>query len=73
MELNEIIKKITKDNIIVKKINLGQDLVWKGEYLFINKKHILFINSNIKDKNILKPLLSDVLDHLNSCTSNNNP
>ena len=64
MEIEKIIKEFTKENITIQKINLGQDLIWKGEYLCTNKKRIAFINSNITDLDTLKCLLTDILSHI---------
>lgn len=64
MEIEKLLNEFTKENITIQKINLGQDLVWKGEYLCNNKKDIVFINSNIKDEDTLRCLLTDILSHI---------
>lgn len=64
MTLQELFVEFTKENITIRKINLGQDLIWKGECLYTNKKCIVFINSNITDADILKCLLTDILNHI---------
>jgi len=61
--LKNIFVEFTKENIIIQKINLGQDLIWKGEFLCTNKKRILFINSNITDINLIN-ILTDILSHI---------
>lgn len=63
MTLKNIFVEFTKENIIIQKINLGQDLIWKGEFLCTNKKRILFINSNITDINLIN-ILTDILSHI---------
>jgi len=63
MTIQDIFVEFTKENIIIQKINLGQDLIWKGEFLCTNKKRILFINSNITDINLIN-ILTDILIHI---------
>lgn len=63
MTIQDIFVEFTKENIIIQKINLGQDLIWKGEFLCTNKKRILFINSNITDINLIN-ILTDILNHI---------
>ena len=63
MTIQDIFVEFEKENIIIRKINLGQDLIWKGEFLCTNKKRILFINSNLTDIDLIN-ILTDILSHI---------
>lgn len=63
MTIRTLFVEFEKENIIIRKINLGQDLIWKGEFLCTNKKRILFINSNLTDIDLIN-ILTDILSHI---------
>lgn len=63
MTIKALFVEFEKENIIIRKINLGQDLIWKGEFLCTNKKRILFINSNLTDIDLIN-ILTDILSHI---------
>lgn len=69
MTIQDIFVEFEKENIIIRKINLGQDLIWKGEFLCTNKKRILFINSNIDESTLVHALKSILADISNSTSS----
>lgn len=61
--LKKLYEYAQEENIQIKNIDLGEDLIWKGECMYDNNKCMVFLNSHIGDIATEKCTLAHEIGH----------